>query len=151
MKYCKYCNKNKKAKDFYLRKMGNRAGKPYERCITCMKERGRKYYYENHDRQLRLAINRRHRYYQIKRKLIDSLKNKPCADCGILYPPYVMDFDHINGKIKLGNIGSMITRNLSLKNIKREINKCDLLCANCHRSRTHERKAVVAKVVTAEV
>ena len=62
-----------------------------------------------------------------------------------------MDFDHKNGKIKVGNIASMTTRNLSLSRIKNEIEKCDIVCANCHRIRTYKRQAEVAKVVTAEV
>lgn len=114
-----------------------------------MKDRGRKYYNNNRDRQLLLAIKRRHKYYKLKRKLIDELKDVPCKDCRKKYPSYVMDFDHIDGNLKLGNVASMITRNLSLENIKNEIEKCDILCANCHRIRTYNRKAAVAKVVTA--
>jgi hypothetical protein len=65
------------------------------------------------------------------------MKACPCADCGILYPYYVMDFDHKEGEIKeyeLNRITQMTTRA-----ILREIEKCDVVCSNCHRERTHQR------------
>jgi len=149
MKICSGCNIKKALKEYYKRKKGKRSGQYYEKCKICMKQRGILYYHKNRKRQLELAIKRRHNYYKTKRDFIDSLKNISCKDCGKVYPAYVMDFDHKDGKIKVGNIASMITRNLSLKRIQKEIEKCDIVCANCHRIRTHNRSAVVAKVVTA--
>ena len=90
-----------------------------------MRKRGREYYVQNRSRQLKLAIERRHKYYKVKRNYIDLLKDVPCKDCGIKYPSYVMDFDHLSGKIKLGNLASMTTRNLSMLKIKIEAKKCD--------------------------
>lgn len=68
------------------------------------------------------------------RQRIVALKNKPCADCGIQYPPYVMDFDHRPGEVKMENVGAM--SRFSEEAIAAEIAKCDLVCANCHRERT---------------
>lgn len=70
------------------------------------------------------------------RQFINTFKNEPCADCGNSYPPYVMDFDHVRGD-KIANIGEMGT--YSLETILAEIAKCDLVCSNCHRIRTHNR------------
>ncbi len=67
-----------------------------------------------------------------------SLKQKPCMDCGIQYPHYVMDFDHRDRKTKLTSINRMINyHSYSKEKISKEIKKCDLVCANCHRIRTH--------------
>lgn len=71
-----------------------------------------------------------------KRKYIQECKNVPCMDCGIKYPPYVMDFDHRNPKDKIFNLASAIDNNVSWKNLKIEIFKCDIVCSNCHRIRT---------------
>jgi hypothetical protein len=60
---------------------------------------------------------------------------RPCLDCGVSYPFYVMDFDHVRGT-KRKEVSSLST----LKSIKAEIEKCDLVCANCHRHRTFSRK-----------
>lgn len=69
---------------------------------------------------------------------IRSLKDNPCTDCGIKYPFYVMEFDHREGSTKFREIGRMPCN--SWKQINDEIAKCDLVCANCHRTRTHKRR-----------
>ncbi len=71
-------------------------------------------------------------------KFVIELKQKPCMDCGIQYPHYVMDFDHRDRKTKLASINRMINFHSYSKNkILEEIGKCDLVCANCHRMRTY--------------
>lgn len=70
------------------------------------------------------------------RVLVDGLKNAPCLDCGGTFPPECMDFDHVRGK-KCFRIGQMGQRRHD--DILSEIDKCDLVCANCHRTRTRNR------------
>jgi hypothetical protein len=72
------------------------------------------------------------------RRLVDRLKARPCADCGVRYPPYVMDFDHVSGT-KLKEIAAMTSR-WAWHRIVAEIAKCEVVCANCHRERTHRRR-----------
>lgn len=61
-------------------------------------------------------------------------------DCGEIYPPWVMDFDHRDGEVKIRSISYMAIGNTSsFAKIKQEIAKCDLVCANCHRQRTYSR------------
>ena len=57
-----------------------------------------------------------------------------CMDCDGRFPPECMDFDHVRGDKAFTISNSVITR--SLEEIKAEIEKCDLVCANCHRVRT---------------
>jgi len=64
-------------------------------------------------------------------------KDKPCLDCGKVYPSYVMDFDHVRGAAKKGDLSSLISWGRSIRFLANEIAKCDLVCANCHRERTH--------------
>lgn len=71
---------------------------------------------------------------------INAIKNVPCMDCGVKYPPYVMDFDHRPDEKKLGNIAHMINNNQKSK-IFAEIKKCDIVCSNCHRERTNSRQS----------
>jgi len=59
---------------------------------------------------------------------------QPCLDCGHIYPYYVLEFDHVRGK-KDRNVSDCST----VTQAKREIAKCDLVCANCHRERTFSR------------
>jgi hypothetical protein len=72
------------------------------------------------------------------RAYVIEAKNRPCADCGNCYPSYVMDLDHVRGE-KVGNVGSMVGQGIALEHIRVEIEKCDVVCSNCHRIRTHER------------
>ncbi len=135
-KICARCTLTKFCDEFYKRKIGKRAGKYYEICKSCMKIRGREYYHNNHDRQLSLALARRHRAYIERRSYINELKDRPCADCGIKYPYFVMDFDHRKGSGKITDVALMVRRGWSLDKIKLEILKCEIVCANCHRIRT---------------
>lgn len=79
---------------------------------------------------------------EMARYLEDLKTSKPCMDCGLRYPHYVMDFDHREDEIKLNNVSTLIfVIGASRKTIDAEIAKCDLVCANCHRIRTHDRRA----------
>lgn len=71
---------------------------------------------------------------QAHKVMVIKLKQVPCADCGEVYPPYVMDFDHVRGEKKF-----TISQALDgeTEDLLAEIAKCDVVCANCHRERTH--------------
>ncbi len=58
-------------------------------------------------------------------------------DCGQCFPPYVMDFDHLIDKVDA--VAHMTKNSLSLETIQKEIDKCELVCSNCHRVRTWKR------------
>ncbi len=72
-------------------------------------------------------------------KFVLGLKQKPCSDCGVQYPPYVMDFDHTGADVKLDSIARLARNGFSSSKILEEIKKCDLVCSNCHRERTYRR------------
>src|SRR2546428_955701 len=71
-------------------------------------------------------------------EFLRRLRCVPCADCGGEFPPYVMDFDHRGDARKdfwiLQRAGAV-----SRERLMTEIAKCDVVCANCHRARTHAR------------
>lgn len=75
-----------------------------------------------------------------KREYLNKLKERPCIDCGLKFPPYVMDFDHKDKSTKKYNI-SLMLNNQGWKIIKEEVAKCDIVCANCHRIRTYKNLA----------
>jgi hypothetical protein len=82
------------------------------------------------------AQNRKH--IEDVKALLRSSKAKPCADCGVQYPSYVMQFDHPPGQknFTIGGKG----RHASITKIQREIALCQVVCANCHAMRTHNRR-----------
>lgn len=73
-----------------------------------------------------------------KLRMIEYLGGK-CLDCGLQFPPFVYDFDHRDPAQKsftVSNSGSTI----SWERIVVELDKCDLVCSNCHRMRTHVQR-----------
>lgn len=72
-----------------------------------------------------------------KRLWIKEIKQNPCADCGGVFSSKQMDFDHCVG-VKILPVAKMSGNTWS--EILNEIKKCDLVCVNCHRIRTHLRK-----------
>lgn len=142
-KVCVSC-KTLKTIDHYASR-GNE--KLHNTCKQCQAEYGRKHYQAN-----KAIYNDRARKNEealIKRNqdFIRAYKeNKPCTDCGKQYPYYVMDFDHLDPTKKEKNVGRLTARSFSLEKIQKEIDKCELVCSNCHRIRTHNRRvALVAE------
>jgi len=66
-------------------------------------------------------------------------KNIPCCDCGKIYEPFCMDYDHIPGIQKINNVSTMVLRNNTKQAILDEIKKCELVCLFCHNKRTYDR------------
>ncbi len=98
------------------------------------KEARRRYYYKNKEAQIRRQMISK---TELREWVNHFKEDLPCGDCGRYLPPYVMDFDHRSGETKIGNISRLIGDGRSLTVIQTEIDKCDLVCANCHRIRTH--------------
>lgn len=73
-----------------------------------------------------------------RQKFIREFKeSSPCMDCGVKYPFYIMEFDHVRGD-KVSKISSWGVNN-GMQRLFDEIAKCDLVCSNCHMKRTYER------------
>src|SRR5271165_2858108 len=76
---------------------------------------------------------------QEREDFLNKFKNRPCQDCWGWFEPCQMDFDHRNPIEKVNSISKMGWDSVSLQKIKLEIQKCDLVCANCHRLRTRKQ------------
>jgi hypothetical protein len=66
-----------------------------------------------------------------------EVRRRPCDDCGQMFPPYVMDFDHREPTKKLFAITTGSAQLMSREKLISEIEKCDIVCANCHALRTY--------------
>ncbi len=64
-----------------------------------------------------------------KRKAVDYLGGK-CSKCGYKKCLAVLDFHHRDPKTKAFNVSWGIL--YSWERVKAELDKCDLLCKNCH-------------------
>lgn len=84
----------------------------------------RKEYKEAH-RQAKREFNKNY-IYQFK-------LGKTCECCGNHYPPEVLDFHHKKPNQKDRSVAVASNNCWSTERLQKEIDKCILLCANCHR------------------
>lgn len=122
-------------------------------CIKCKKRKSiNSFYRDNHLKsgyaacckvcrrptQLNDKTNRK----VLGRAFIDGYKTAPCIDCGNKWAdnPECMDFDHLDPTMKHKNVSRLADK--SLETIWKEIQKCDLVCACCHRIRTKRRRSI---------
>ena len=89
-------------------------------------------------REKRLA-----RIYERKAAIYEYVQNMKsqlrCVDCGEQHPA-TLQFHHLNSEDKVFNISSAACRGTSLDRIKKEMQKCIVLCANCHAIRHHNMR-----------
>lgn len=108
-------------------------------CKECWNKYYKAYYASGKERE-RLAKNNKVNMEAV-RDFVKEAKSVPCADCGEQYPSYVMDFDHLPEYEKLFTIAQK--SRYTLKKVKEEVKKCEVVCSNCHRIRTHNRRSPV--------
>ena len=66
-----------------------------------------------------------------------DLRRVPCDDCGEIFAPHMMDFDHRDPAKKSFTIAGGHALLMSRPRLIAEIEKCDIVCANCHALRTY--------------
>lgn len=75
--------------------------------------------------------------------LIEYLKEHPCSSCGE-QDLLVLDLDHVDPATKKYNVSRMVSsQHHSIKKIQEEIDKCQVLCANCHRRKTYKERGIM--------
>jgi hypothetical protein len=109
-KHCTRCNKTKLSENFYRRRQGTDLS-PY--CKVCTKDQ---------------TLERQRSF---KRKCIEY-KGGECIECGYNRYDGALEFHHLDPSQKDFSIAKARLTSFSDK-IKKELDKCALLCANCHR------------------
>ena len=133
MKVCYQCKLKKSLDEFAFK--NKTKGIKQGSCRKCHSAYMRKHYAENLIYyRTKAKVRRQEHGVDSVRKLIRHLKtNVPCVDCKTIFPYYVMDFDHLDNKVH--NV-SKITK---METVIEEVKKCEIVCSNCHRIRTHKR------------
>lgn len=136
MKLCTACGESKAEAEFSVK--SKQTGKLQARCKLCHTIYRKQHYLDNHDkyREMSRRYNLADREWK-SQNILKYLIEHPCMDCGET-DPVVLQFDHLRDKV--ANIGAMIRiLGASWKTIKEEIDKCEVVCANCHTRRTAKR------------
>ena len=92
---------------------------------------------ENHKKYMREVWYPKNRKKHIS--YVNNVKNNRLFGNVFLEYPEVLDFDHINNDKKF-NISEFKSHTLGFNVVKKEIKKCEIVCSNCHRIRTANRK-----------
>ncbi len=132
MKRCSACGFEKDPKKEFTKNRSKPDGLN-PTCKECHRKRVNRHYLNNKA----YYVGKAKGVKQGLKDLMNNLKKEPCKDCGLNFNSWQMDFDHTDPSVKMGNVSRFI--NVSRKALLEEIHKCDLVCANCHRNRTHFR------------
>ena len=94
---------------------------------------------QDEDEKRERATSRRQ---QLKLEMV-LLKGGVCLDCGmsLVEFPECADFDHVRDEKKfiLSTVTSSCVYTRTVDEVLDELEKCDLVCANCHRKRTKQQ------------
>lgn len=129
---CSKCHNDKDESEFSRNK--KRKNGYNNVCKTCKKEYQDNWYQRHKPDQLVRMKNNKNKVRDYVRHIKETT---PCTDCGKPYPYYVMDFDHKDDSKKFNLANAMLH---GFNKVVEEIKKCDVVCSNCHRERTHKRK-----------
>lgn len=115
MKLCRYCNKYYPESEFGVALTTPKKVYRRRKCKSC---------YRATKQKLRKKYNQ---------WLIDYKKKNKCSKCGII-DYRVLEFHHPKNKDKEFNIGDAFKNGYGLGRIKKELKKCIIVCANCHKT-----------------
>lgn len=121
MRKCTKCKKNHEGK--------------YSQCKECRREASRIFYEKNKIRECKKrVVHKRTKKIETRLKLYKYLSDKNCIDCGE-DDMVVLEFDHFRDKDKLVTV--LANDCYPWDRIMQEIEKCEIVCCNCHRRRTY--------------
>ena len=137
MKQCFKCKKTQTLDSFKWRNKAK--GIKFSYCNNCMIKYRHLHYLMNKNYYLNKARLRNKRIRKERATFIlDYLSKHPCVDCGNDNPA-VLEFDHKNKENKNFNIGNVLYWG-SFERIQKEIDKCEVRCANCHKIKTSRKR-----------
>ena len=133
MKTCVRCNEEK---PFTAFPPNNKRGVGYHaRCRSCVTEALKEWKTAHPGWE---KIRQQKRRDSRRDILIEHLLAHPCVDCGEKNLK-VLEFDHIKERGEKSFAIAEFAGNFGIETLHKEIAKCDIRCANCHRKKTAER------------
>lgn len=136
-KFCPTCKQDKLLEEFG--KNSKRKDQLQNKCKECRSSYMKKWYEENSELQKSRSKASKKYWFKIYRdRIVDYLKHHPCIDCGN-DDIEVLEFDHRIPEDKKFNLGECLRSGYGWTIIEKEIAKCDVRCANCHRKKTRRQ------------
>ena len=140
---CARCSEPKPLGEFSWRRKNKGQRDTY--CRPCRSAYGKEHYAANRARYIAQARMQKERLrLERTQYLLEYFRSHPCLDCGET-DPVVLEFDHLRDKLFDISAG-LIQRSWS--SVLAEIEKCEVVGANCHRRRTGRRRGVLRAVLS---
>lgn len=141
-KVCLRCGNEKNIEDFPFK--NKRKNIRHSTCKECWKIIRKKSYNENKkttlERNKRNRIKNREWYNEYKK----TLKCNRCPE----NHPACLEFHHEDSNEKEFNVSELIGSTYSVEKIMEEIEKCEVLCSNCHRKHHHKKRKTCTCSIT---
>jgi hypothetical protein len=138
MQKCRQCEEVKEDDAFAYR--DKKRGKRQTLCRECKTSYNKEWYRQNSDtHKLAVAATSIVIRERNKQWLQNLKKDLQCLKCGES-DPACLDLHHRNPAGKDMSLGSAISRGWSLAGLQSELEKCDVLCANCHRKHHYKER-----------
>ena len=136
MKQCVSCLVWKEEDEFNWRYKS--LGIRHPTCRDCHKVHRDKWYQEHREQELeRVKVRKQNKRDEARIYVYKYLSTHSCIECGE-NDPRVLEFHHRHGKDK--EVSTLILGGYLISTIQAEIDKCDVLCANCHRKKTMDER-----------
>lgn len=145
---CSWCKKVRDSSEFSWK---NKAKKIRLRnCKKCQREYCRKHYQRNSAVYRQRAKKRGAAWRrEVRARILEYLSIRPCA-CGQSHPA-ALDFHHRDAADKVDTIAFMFSSMRPWDLIFKEIQKCDVICASCHRILTAEKNGWYSSIPNAPI
>lgn len=132
IKICFRCGVKKDRSEFGINKKKSDGLQSY--CKPCRNEYASQWYKKNSKTHMaRVSKSRPVRFRELRKWYFNLLLEKECIDCEEKRPP-VLQFDHVGKKYMA--VSEMVRRGYSKEKILKEIEQCEVRCANCHAMKT---------------
>ena len=132
LRTCTLCLRSLSTNFFHKKSSGRDGISPW--CKDCKCAKARTHYLSNREKIIkRTRVYNKANVKECKEKVANYLSQHPCVDCGET-DIVVLDFDHL--KNKKANVSRLVATGRKWTIVLREINKCEVRCANCHRRKT---------------
>lgn len=134
-KVCNHCLKEKPVKEFSWR--WKALGKRQRTCRDCQKKQKNAWYKKNKEtHKANVYQNKKAKIESGRAYIWEHLSVNGCIECGES-DPRVLEFDHVRGK-KRSEVTRLVRDGYSTDVIQKEIDKCVVICANCHKKKTYK-------------
>ena len=112
-------------------------------CRPCQKEYSAEHYKANRSK---IRAKQKERTDGLIKFLSDWKSARGCSECGYNAHPVALAFHHVDESKKSFSLSKVSRSRIGLDKVKAEVEKCIILCANCHRiHHNRERSDVTGK------